>query len=356
MPPVPDSSLPDSHHPGTPDPLLTANLYCEGLLDELIRNVVFPFWSEVRRTQADRQACLWMVRYGRGGEHLKLRLHAPAGQGPALRERLEEMAGRYLDGLGPAGESREGRARPDIPPIDAEDHTDGAHPDRTLLWTEYRRSHVSLPAGPYLLDDGFLARFTRCLGEACERALIALGGPDAPPATTKARQTALLKGLISGLAALGFPLAECASYLAYHRDWLVRFTLQRNEADPGKAGEILGYFDQQADKMGAAVESLRKVVRGEWTGEPRAEASDPWQRSLAGLMAWAAPRRDDPEYGIDPFAADPAFAPVFKVFHGFANALGLLPMEEGYTHHLLLRATGVQEAADGLAAARLSRA
>jgi hypothetical protein len=322
-----------------PDPLLSANLYCESLLDELIQGAVVPFWNEVRRRDPERRARLWLVRYARGGEHLKLRLHGPAELGPEMRELLTAATESYLASLGPPGPEREGRERLDVPPIDEEDQTDHAHPDRTLLWTHYRRSHVSLPAKPYLLDDEFVALFTACLGEAGERALDALANAGSP-VTTQARQTALLKGLISGLGALGFQPAEGASYLAYHRDWLIRFTLQRNGADPGKARETLAYFDTQVSKMKPAIDRLRGAVQAAWTGASQPGSTDPWRSALAGLMTWVSARRGDPAYHIDPYAQDPVFAPFFKVFHGFANALGLTALDEGFTHHMLLQAAG----------------
>jgi hypothetical protein len=329
---------------GLADPLITANIYCEGLLDELIQGAIAPFWSEVRRRDPERRAYLWLVRYGRGGEHLKLRAHAPRSLGPGIKDLLSSAVDRFLGSLEPAGAAREGRERVDLPPIDEEDAPGVAHPDRTWLWTRYRRSHVSLPAKPYLLDDGFLALFTACLGQAGERALDALGGAGAP-VQVKARQTALLKGLISGLGALGWGVSEGASYLAYHRDWLIRFTLQRNGAEPAKARETLAYFDAQAGKTASTAERLRSLVVSNWTGRREPTPSDPWRGSLAALMAWVDPRREEPAYRIDPFAQDPAFPPVFKVLHGFANALGLTALDEAFTHHTLLQAAGGEEAA-----------
>jgi hypothetical protein len=34
---------------GSPDPVLTANVYCAGRLDEVIRKVVMPFRQELRQ-------------------------------------------------------------------------------------------------------------------------------------------------------------------------------------------------------------------------------------------------------------------------------------------------------------------
>jgi hypothetical protein len=37
-----------------------------------------------------------------------------------------------------------------------------------------------------------------------------------------------------------------------------------------------------------------------------------------------------------PFAADVSWPPLFKVFHGMANQIGLVPLQEAYVHHMLL--------------------
>ena len=65
--------------------------------------------------------------------------------------------------------------------------------------------------------------------------------------------------------------------------------------------------------------------------------------------------RDDPDsIGSIPFAPDPAFAPLFKVFHSVAKQGGLHMPEEAFTHHLLSRAA--QEAATAIAPTALAEA
>ncbi|HEX6904268.1 MAG TPA: lantibiotic dehydratase C-terminal domain-containing protein [Thermoanaerobaculia bacterium] len=327
-----------------PDPLFSANIYCDGFLDEVLRGAVAPFWKELRRREPKGPGYLWVVRYGRRGEHLKVRLHGPE-EWAGFRALLVESVTICFAALGAPQEKGRRSERMDIPPMDEEDAEEGLYPDRTLLWTRYRRSHVSLPAGPYLRDDHFLSLFTPCLGVACERTLAAFRPLADGKAPTSLRRTTLLQGLISGLGTLGWPASECCAYLAYHRDWLIRFSLCRNGAHPEQGREILARFEEQAVRMGAALERLRSLTRAEWEKDQQPHASeDPWHDRLAHLAAYLSPLAADPERNIDPYTSNPVFAPLFKVFHGFANTLGLNAMEEGYTHHLLLQAATMEAA------------
>ncbi len=131
---------------GLPDPVLTANVYNARRLDDLLLRGVSDFWQRVRSQDPERLCKLWFVRYSRGGEHLKLRIHGPAGRLAFFREQLEEAVTRYF--AMPAG-ATEGRAagkaqarrrsHSSMPKTGVEDH-----PDRSLLFTDYQRSFISL--------------------------------------------------------------------------------------------------------------------------------------------------------------------------------------------------------------------
>lgn len=322
-----------------PDPALTANIYCSGRLDTVIFRAVAPFWRELLSLDPEGLCFLWLMRYGKGGEHLKVRVHGPESLRPLLRENLEEKVTALLDSLPEGATPLANRER--APAIDAEDEG-GDHPDRTFVWTSYRRSHVSLGGRPFLSDDRYVALFTRCLAAGCERVLAlepgasgVLGHP--------VRQRALLTALIAGLAALGFSAGKRADYLAYHRDWLLRFALpveERCESEPVE--QLHRRLDEQIARMGESLQPLRRAADAGWNGSKGAGVleDDPdagWRRSLADLLGYIAPLCRDPDYRLDPFASDPVFAPVFKVFHGFANQLGLKRMDEAFAHHVLLR-------------------
>jgi hypothetical protein len=338
-----------------PDPALTASIYCSGRLDAVIFQAVVPFWRELRPRDPERRCHLWLMRYDKGGEHLKIRVHGPETWGAWARERLEEKVSAFLATLEPAAEPatpRDGREK--APPIDAEDAAE-AHPDPSLLWTTYRRSHVSLGGKPFLGDDRYAHLLTRCLASGCERVLaLEPGAGGLLPHSL--RQSALIRALLSGLSALGFSASKRAGYLAYHRDWLLRAALpmdQRLERAPLE--QIHGRFDAQVSRMERSLSPLRRMVEGEWNGDGEERSGggpddpdDPdtvWRRSLAGLLAYVSPLCRDPGYHLDPFADDPVFAPVFKVFHGFANQLGLKRADEAFAHHLLLHIAARPEAA-----------
>jgi hypothetical protein len=319
-----------------PDPILTANLYCDARLDELIGEVIAPFWRELKALTGEGSWHLWILRYARRGEHLKIRLHGPDEQRAMARDLLESRAGRYFAALGAPEEGTPRKISMKSPPIDADDQVEGAHPDRALLWTGYRRSHVSLGGEPFLLDDCYVSLFVRCLADGCERVLAALSPEGSAAAPPGARPGILLKLLTGGLAGPDLA-ARRAEYLAYHRDWLIRFTLLGRQADPDKGVEVIGQFDRRLEPMAARMEALRKLLEREWRedGEP---AETAWRRSLAELLRHGRALCRSVDYHIDPFAGDPAFVCLFKALHAVANQLGVSILDEAFVHHMLLRA------------------
>lgn len=327
-----------------PDPLLTASVYCAGSLDKAIFQAVRPFWREFRAEEPELTCYLWLVRYGKGGEHLKVRIHGSEQLLSRLRSPLEEKISAFLDSLTePASLAGEwGHA----PPIDAEDRVDTDHPDRTFLWTTYRRSHVSLAGEPLLSDDQYAWRLTRCLAEASEIVLSLEPGEDGR-LPDKVRRNTLLKASIAGLAAVDLPLQQRIEYLSYHRDWLLRFVRPRTrESAIDPTEHLLKSFEAHVGRMGSSLHLLQKSIQAAWSSwnEGRETPSRPndlvasWQRALAELLEHIAPVRSDSAYCVDPFAGDVAFAPIFKVLHGFANQLGLDIANEALIYHTLLRA------------------
>lgn len=331
----------------SPDPILTASLYCQDHLDGAIHNVVAPVLERLRAELPDERWMAWWVRYGRGGEHLKVRLHGPAEHRAAAKDALAAAAEAFFAGLpapDPAAERIDRRA---LPPIDAEDRAPEPYPDRSLVWTEYSRSPVLL--GTLFLDeDDYVARLTTCLARAADVSLGAEPGPDgAIPGA--ARQRTLLKAAIAALAGADFEPGGRALYLAYHRDWLLRF------AAPGKAQEaqLRATFDARVEGMAAAVEQVRGVATAGWSAEAADGGDAPQDRlrdAVAELCAYLAPRRHDPASIGDPFAAEAAFPGVFKTLHGAANQLGLNMPNEAFLYHLLLAAVADGAVAEPVAA------
>ena len=145
------------------DPVLAASLYADRGLDGLVYGVAAPLLARLREAGPAGGWSLWVVRYARGGEHLKVRLHGPAEEVPAVRRLVEEAAAAHFAALPPADPALERITRPDAPAIDPEDEPAGERPDRSLAWTTYRRSPVSLGPPRFLDDDGYAARVTAAL-------------------------------------------------------------------------------------------------------------------------------------------------------------------------------------------------
>lgn len=331
-----------------PDPTLSANLYASDHLDGVLYRVVAPVWKQLRDHEAARGAHLWVMRYARGGEHLKLRLHAGEPLVREFRQRLAETAASYFEALGEVEPDGPRRSRPDAPPIDAEDMVEGVHPDRRLLWTRYRRSALSLGGPPWLGDDRYVSLLTRCLARGTELLLDIEPEDDELP--HRLRQSTLLKGLVLGLGSLGWASESRLTYLAYHRNWLLRHPALKSTDGDATLAEAVLRFDLQARKLGTYLATLGGAVDEEWTPgavvEGEAPAQTRWKRSLADLVSYAGGFRDDPDHHLDPFAPDPPFVPLFKALHGFANQIGLDPVNEAFAHHLLLRAAGLDSDGD----------
>jgi hypothetical protein len=310
------------------DPSLSASIYTARHLDELVRGAVIPFRDALRLRDPEGRWSLWTMRYTRCGPHLKVRLHGPAEERETVRELLAEAVERHFASLGAAAEDEAPRRpRPPATPVDLEDERDEDYPDRTLLWTTYRRSGVSLgPDRVLMADDRYVALFTTALAAGAELVLEALG----PGLSEAGRLKALRDGVAAGLSGLPLTDEERAAYLAYHRDWLLRWLMPHGERE----AEMLARFDQRAAAMGPAAEEARRVARDGGTGEGAAA----WREALSGLAAHLAPLRGDPAHDADPFTRDPVFPPVFKVFHSLANQMGVDMLNEALVHHLLLRA------------------
>lgn len=330
-----------------PDPVLTANLYCAGRLDEVIRQVVAPFRQQLRQDAAGGSGYLWVVRYGRGGEHLKVRLHAASARRQWAKSLLENLSQECFSSLdfSAARSSPKERLSPP-PPLDPEDDVESEYPYPALLWTQYRRSQVSLAAKPLLLDDRYVSLSTLCLGRGCDLVLEALAEVLSP----RLRALCQLQALIGGLAALDLSPASRRAYLAFHRDCLVRSLLVRRGASPRKVIDLVARFDRQQQEMAALLVPLRQVAEAEWDGEADRSAADEgadsaWRSSLVALHRYVSLFREDPEYRLDPLAEDPTFPLLFKAFHGFANQLGLNHVDEAFCHHLLVGLTRAPEEA-----------
>lgn len=316
-----------------PEPAWSASLYCEGQLEEALREVLIPFRRTLAEAEGEEPWGFWYLRYGRGGEHLKLRFHGQESRARQARQALVAAAEHYLRSYHPRPEA-ENRERSQIPAIDAEDELAATHPDGSLLWTQYRRSHVTFGGPPLLQDDDYIAAMVRCL-VASSDATLALVEQTSPEALTFARRhNTLLRRALDGLAALGLEPKRVRAYLTYHRNWLLRYVVIMGQGRPETAGNLLSRFNQRVNRMGEGREILWRATEPlrQPCGEERGgEATAPLEALVALLEA--APF---PTGRLDPFTEDPIFPPLFKLFHNAANQLGIGLPDEAYLYHSVL--------------------
>lgn len=310
------------------DPLLSANLYAGGHIDAAISRVLGPL-------AAQTPAPFYYLRYGRGGEHLKLRFYGDPAQEDDLRRRLESLAADFFASLPPPPEPPEPGAPPALqpPPIDAEDEDLTRDRGRSLLFTTYRRSYVPFAGPPFLGDDRLMA----CAGAVLCSAgggFVTLFAGEEPP-SHKTRQNVLLRLVPLGIAAYGIPAEERPAYLAYHRNWLVRWILGAFAADQqDQLLPAIGKFDAASRGSAAAFPSLRAYFGAEVRHFGEALDSE-LRHAFATLGEQARRVAADAPPGLDPYTSDASILPLFKAFHMCANALGLKMRDEAFAHHLL---------------------
>jgi len=320
------------------DPVVTGSIYCSGHLSEVLLRAMVPLRRGLRTLDHGQLSYLWCMQYSKGGQHLKVRIHGPREIELASRQLLQQVAEDCLTAIGPRPPHQDRLVRPEAVPIDEEDRSSEAPPDRSFTFTRYGRSHVSLGGEPFLSQDRYRALMTLCLARGCDQVLDALESQGEVFSHVQS-QRLLLKALLSGMAALRFPPAKAEAYLAYHRDWLIRFPLLRKGGDGQEAAAAVAYLERQAEKASATVKSLRSLVESRWTGTGDSpEGSTPWGRAMADLLDYISRYRDDPSYRQDPFAEDLTYSPIFKVFHGLSNLLGFKALDKAYAYHLLLQA------------------
>jgi hypothetical protein len=336
-----------------PDPILTASIFCNRRLDTVVHQAVAPALARLRAEHPDADWGVWWVRYALNGDHLKVRVHGPPERADDARRALAEAAEALFAAL-PLADLDEARfTRAGSPPIDVDDEASEDYPDRSLLWTRYRRSHVSLGPKALLRDDGYVSRMTACLagGGALVLESTSLDAEGRIPGA--GRQRAVLRALFAALCAAGFGATERAEYLAYHRDWLVRF----NAADEAGEAHVRGGFDRQVARVEATVQQLARTAAAQWGSSPAPAGNGTdarWRHAVAELSAWSEALRAEPS--LDPHTEQRAFPLVFKALHGVANQAGLDMMNEAFLYHLVGRAVETAERTAGEVAPALAAA
>jgi hypothetical protein len=313
------------------DPIVTANIYASGLVDDLLQYAILPFWRDLRITWPEDCCYLWTMRYARGGEHLKVRVHGEAGAADSIRTLLRQHVEPWIAKVQALPPVDTRVSNPKALAIDVEDKAEVPFPDRTFVSTTYARTYVSLPGSPWIEDDDFVALACRSLSGTTGVLLTSLGRQ--VPLSGGDKQTLLAKSLISALAAAGLGSRDSAlEYLSFHRDWLLRFFIP----ETAKELEIRTRFDVQAAQSGATAALARLSEQG-WRLRNSSEG-EPWLQSLAALTRYTQSFAGQSHYQIDPFTSNITFPPLFKMLHGMANQFGVTPLHEAYVHHLLINA------------------
>jgi hypothetical protein len=319
-----------------PDPVATASLYCSGALDLAVSRAFAPCWSDLRADGLNGECYPWMLRYARGGEHLKLRFHAPLESAPAVRRRLAERVEAFFAEIGPAT-AGDRHVEPQAPPIDPEDEEEGEPADRSLRWTTCRRSPLIFGASPFVEDESYVTRFTRCLGAATLRSFSTLSSDGADGPAFRTRYATLFELVDEALGELDLGPDRRLAYLAFHRDWLVRVVVAHSPAPAAMVRKVLDRFDLQIERRQAAGPTAGETDAASPVGEP---GPWPWGPTVAAFFARAGELAARAEGRIEPFAPEAVFAPLFKMLHAVANGLGMNPLNEGLVHHELLARAG----------------
>ena len=306
---------------------MSASIYADGLLDEVLSRVIGPYRTEA----ADVSGFLvWAARSPINGEHIKVRIHGEERDRDPLKCALERHARRYFESM-PAPAPPRAKNESVQPDPDEELHE--SPPDRTIVWTTFRRVPILMPGAPWIEDDCFAGLHFRCLAGGLDLVLAAIAAGTFAPS---GRLGLLARALVSGLAALELAEPDQAScYLHYHRDWLLRFFLK----DAHGQAEWLEESDARARRASATVSHLAALACERWgAGMPLVEGERVWTGPLADLGAYIRAFRGQAAYRIDPFASDITFPPVFKALHVLANQMGLHPLQEAHVYHLLIQA------------------
>ncbi len=176
-----------------------------------------------------------------------------------------------------------------------------------------------LPAGDD--DDG---PRELCLREATDILLSALQSNPNDRFEHAQRWQIVLTLVASGVQRLLKTDDRRRAYLAYHRDWLIRYPILRRGLGRAKAEELLRVLDTQRQQLGPLTCS-QIAAQQDCVSTP---AMRRWHRALKEL----SPCADQ----TDPFTSDPLFPALLRLHHALARLFGLALLDEASIYHALL--------------------
>jgi uncharacterized protein (UPF0332 family) len=310
------------------EPCITMNVYCGRSMDEVFIRVLAPFLSDL--SDLDKQGEMWVMRYRRCGEHLKLRIYADSKHTLDLRARLSLLLSSMLsDVIHRESETVQKLTGKADPPIDEEDKVSSDYPAGRVLWTHYNRSHVTFGGEPYLSDDEYISSFTTCLVTGCRRVIDCFAYPQKSIVKHADRILLLLEIVDVGLRAAHLNMNN-KIYLEYHRDWLIRFVLLKSGHNPIKHDSVITRFNQQIKSQESIWQAL--FAKAKSSAEERQVLSSGIEKLMQVVHAMAS--RGSRQ--IDPYALCPEQSVLFKLLHSIANQIGLPILDEASVYHSLV--------------------
>jgi hypothetical protein len=320
-------------------PLVSASVYGQKQHDLLLDAFIRPFWDASSLRHAG--GFLWTMRYGAGGEHLKLRLHGPERYEEETRQALATTLDRFVESL-PPGET--GGDNPGLfPSIDPEDEEEGTRPDRFWRWTTYRPSPFVLGAEKLAQDSVLAGLYAHAQSAVAEIVMREVAPQRLEPSFATSRQSRFIQMLVASFATLGFSAAEREAYLLHHRDWIVRFFIAKARSPEASPDTILAPFHERIARSGPTLGAIRHRFDAPTASSDVHPLFADWQQRLEAFFTYVSSFRGDPAYKLDPYTDDNTFLPLFKLLHGACNQYGLRLSNELYVYHLLLAAARARE-------------
>ncbi|HEX8274252.1 MAG TPA: hypothetical protein VF615_16570 [Longimicrobiaceae bacterium] len=290
---------------------LTVEVLGEGPGAETIRSFVVPFWKRLRPAPPEPGlADIRLEQPANKQAPLVLHLHVPSHRQQLVEALLRESS-----------EAAENVMLRLVP----------TPPDEAIL------------GEPPLNSDGELvARFRACLAQSSEVYLAAMSTRCADESSYSDRQSAVLELILTALPAALPDTDGQRGYLAFHRDWLIRYPVLQSGHGRAKVAQVFDLLQAQVARMGTPghwelAAASRFVVDG-------ARAS--WTSCVHSLVKHLSTCEGDPRYQADPFAHGPLFPVLFRLLHAVARQFGVALLDEAFLHHLVLRAMDSDGAVD----------
>ena len=304
-------------------PMISASIYCHGCIDTLLSEVILPFWKATKAFCP--QSSLWVSRYARGGQHLKVRLYLPREEHNKAMKILESLVEMFFSRLSaPAGDGRDAAAY--LPPIDPEDYAEGLRPDRNLVWTRYRYLPEQVGAEPLSSAIGFETAFVRCRAASTEVMLCWLDDLGHGGIAMRKRMALALQLFLVATLAVHSRVEARIRYLTFQRDWLLRVIPDREQ--------VLALLERKVEALVSQRENLNLLVADR---APNDGVFGSWSRAVSDFVRFCLRQtgRQDLVEVDGGGSQDPICFAISRLIHNAINPIGIGILNEAYLCHLL---------------------